>query len=352
MTDLDAEEPLVYAVGLLLWRSSPGGPEVLVIELDGKVVLPKGTTREGEDERAAVMRLARDLCASEVSEAAPHPPPEDEGGAIGWWKVQWSGPVFEGDQERRGRLRWFSLAEASVELQRASERRLVPTLSEPSRLRRFADSLFHSASTARRQRAEREDHRAHVESLARGPWQARALGLMQRAIEAELDRDHAAARNARAEAKRLEVYGLGERALEVLRADLELPGASREELDQALAKKDAAHAVEDDRSRAESQDRLTLLALLATGLVGVWFAGESLHARGPMFGLVGATLSTLVRGERGFERPAIGALLAGLVVALLQGSEAVSFTPTGWNVACFLAGLAERFVTLPSRRAD
>ena len=331
MTDLETEA-LPSSVGLVLWRHTPGGREVCTLDLEGRVVLPKGIVLEGETELEAAQRLARELCDASTEEELHLFPPASDGGKVSWWQMRWAGPSRLEQFHRTAELDWLDTGEAAIYLARVGERELLR--DHPLPLWRLALNRLGRPQRARAQRAtwRMTDDRARIRELPEEDGaQLRGETLLQRVVDAEILGDHRTAREVRAELHRLELKARPEQATALARA--------------AEARQAAARELQLYRDRVA----LGLVLAAALAAVGLFGPDEDLWLMLTLFGVIGGACSAL-RAHSALPvllRPLLGGIAADLAYALLMGSTHVELSRPASFLCAFAAGFAERWVSRP-----
>lgn len=379
-------------VGLVIWRPGSGGRELATIEVEGRLVLPKGWIDLEEPPREAIERLALGLAASRVDRVRALPDSGPTSSLLPWWEARWAG--LDATAAARSKVQWLSRREAELRLDHQDERAIARGASR-SLIERFAEE--------RQQRRERI-LRAEFEELAElerriglrpdgpaGPitpsWRDRALELSCRAGRCLGENDLPGWRRAIAEARRLELFGLNSDELEEASAEL------LQSLEQEVGTGDraataewcraphspaklalAARAIDDHREartlaaeerQQESRDLTTLTGLLlfTTWALGSasWVEPGSVAPSDPLLasillGGLGAAASCALAPGRGptLRRVTLGALGALLATLLLRAgilSVGIESAP-GWLLAAFAAGFLERLVARSSRLPD
>ena len=379
-------------VGLVIWRPGSGGRELATLEVDGRLVLPKGLIDPDEPPREAIERLALGLAASRVDRVRALPESGPASPLLPWWEARWAG--LDATAAARSKVQWLSRREAELRLDHQDERAIARGASR-SLIERFAEE--------RQQRRERL-LRAEYEELAElerriglrpagpaGPitpsWRDRALELTCRAGRCLGENDLPGWRRAVAEASRLELFGLAADELEVASGELLLS------VERELATRDraataewcraphtpaklerAARAIDEHREartlaaedrHQESRELTTLTGLLlfTTWVLGSvsWMEPGSVAPSDPLLasvllGGLGATASCALAPGRGptLLRVSLGAVGALLLTLLLRAgilSVGIDSAP-GWLVAAFAAGFLERLVARSSHLPD
>jgi len=393
-----APSPASPCVGIVLWRPTPLGREVATLEVDGYLVLPKGRVAEHEAEEDAARRVAARLAGARVRGARPLPPGQLGRARLGWWALRWDG--LEPSASEAARARWLPATEAAVRLDHREERERVADAGGTwlERLRERRERARARAARATLEEIEELEGRLRARPERPDPaftpgagWRGRALERAARARAALADGDAELLRRALAEARRLELYGLGasERALVAhdleQRVELEAPAQERAGLRSllrapfeverlahaalALDRAREARAALDEARRAERTELASLagLTLLAVWVLGgsSWFAaglGATPGSATPpdvplsgvlLFGLLGGIASaTLAPGSAPREtargapslRAVLGASVALVAFTLVRAGFValpVGSTP-GWLALAFGAGFLER----------